>query len=78
MTRWNLVVSEQTDQAVRRYLAAVGGKKDSLSCFVDDAFRQRVFDLTVAHVKNRNAASDQAELLALIDGETATARADRS
>lgn len=78
MTRWNLVVSEKTDRAVRTYLARTGGKKGDLSRFVDDAVRRRVLDLTVRQVKDRNAGYDQQELLDLIDDEVDAVRAGRS
>ena len=78
MTRWNLSISEETDRAVRTFFARNGGKKGDLSRFVDEAVRRRVFDLTVSQVKERNAGSDQREILGLIDDEVSTARAGRS
>ena len=77
MTRWNLVIPERTDRAVRTYLARTGGKKGDLSRFVDEAVRRRVLDLTVREIKDRNARYDQQEILDLIDEEAAAARADR-
>ena len=77
MTRWNLIISEKTDRAVRTYLARTGGKKGDLSRFVDEAVRRRVLDLTVRQVKDRNARYDQKEILDLIDEEVDAARADR-
>ena len=78
MTRWNLSISEETDRAVRMFLARNGGKKGDLSRFVDEAVRGRVFDLTVSQVKERNADLDQREILGLIDDEVSVARAGRS
>ena len=78
MTRWNLSISEKTDQAVRMFLARNGGKKGDLSRFVDEAVRRRVFDLTVDQVKEGNAGYDQREILDLIDEEVSAARAGRS
>ena len=78
MTRWNLSIPEETDRAVRTFLARTGGKKGDLSRFVDEAVRRRVLDLTVRQVKNRNAGFDQREILDLIDEEVAAARAGRS
>jgi len=78
MARWNLVIPERTDRAVRTYLARTGGKKGDLSRFVDEAVRRRVLDLTVREIKDRNAEYDQREILDLIDEEVAAARADRS
>ncbi len=78
MTRWNLSISEETDRAVRTFLARNGGKKGDLSRFVDEAVRRHVFDLTIAQVKERNAGYDQMEILDLIDGEVSAARAGRT
>lgn len=78
MTRWNLVIPESTDRAVRTYLARTGGKKGDLSKFVDQAVRRQVLDLTVRGIKDRNAGYDQQELIDLIDEEAGTARADLS
>lgn len=77
MTRWNLIIPEKTDRAVRIYLARTGGKKGDLSRFVDEAVRRRVLDLTVRQVKDRNARYDQQDILDLIDEEVDAARADR-
>ncbi len=78
MTRWNLSIPEETDRAVRTFLARNGGKKGDLSRFVDEAVRRRVLDLTVRQVKDRNARYDQREVLDLIDEEVDAARAGRS
>ena len=78
MTRWNLVVPDKTDRAVRTYLARTGGKKGDLSRFVDQAVRRRVLDLTIRDVKDRNVQYDQQDILNLIDDEVDAARAGRS
>ena len=78
MTRWNLSISEETDRAVRTFLARNGGKKGDLSRFVDEAVRRRVLDLTVSQVKERNAGYDQRKILDLIDEEVNAAREGRS
>lgn len=77
MTRWNLVIAEKTDRAVRIFLARKGGKKGDLSRFVDEAVRRRVLDLTVREIKDRNARYDQQEILDLIDEELDAGRAGR-
>lgn len=43
-SRWNLVISNNTNVAVRTFLAQRGFKKGDLSAFVEDAVRWRVFD----------------------------------
>ena len=78
MTRWNLSIPEETDRALRTFLARTGGKKGDLSRFVDEAVRRRVLDLTVRELKDRNSRDDQQELLDLIDEEVDATRAGRS
>ncbi len=78
MIRWNITIPEKTDRAVRTFLARTGGKKGDLSRFVDEAVRQRVFDLTVSEIKDRNAEYDQQQILDLIDQEVDAVHADRS
>src|SRR3546814_8725435 len=77
MPRWNLVIPDRTDRAVRTYLARAGGKKGDLSKFVDEAVRRQVLDLTVRGIKDRNAGHDQQELLDMVDEEVGAARAGR-
>ena len=67
MTRWTLVVSDDTDKALRTFLAQNGGKKGDLSDFVEKAVRDKLFYLTVENIKQRNRAVDQAELTNLIN-----------
>ena len=40
MTRWSLSIPEETNLAVRTFLARKGGKKGDLSRFVDEAVRR--------------------------------------
>lgn len=75
MIRWNLSIPEETDRAIRRFLAREGGRKGGLSRLVDEAVRRYVFDLTIRRVKERNAGCDQDELLDLIDAEVDAQRA---
>jgi hypothetical protein len=63
-TRWNLVVSQSTDDALRQFLASQGrGRKGELSRFVEEAVRARILELTVEQAKAQNAdvASDAIE-----------------
>lgn len=50
-TRWNLVISEQTNVAVRTFLAQRGFKKGDLSAFVEEAVRWRVFDQVMGQAR---------------------------
>lgn len=65
-TRWNLVISEQTNIAVRSFLAQRGFKKGDLSTFVEEAVRWRVFDQMLGQAReglNGLAASTAESLL---------------
>ena len=70
--RWSVVVREDTDRALRSYLAATGGRKGDLSRFVDEAVLARLFELTVDGVKERNRTYPQDEILAAIEEALAT------
>lgn len=78
MTRWTLVVSEETDRNLRAYLGQIGAKKGDLSKFVEHAVQERLFNETVEVVKTRNADFDQNELLGIIDQAVEAVRADCS
>ncbi len=64
-TRWSLVVSEGTDRALRTFLASRGLKKGHLSQFVEEAVREKLFDLTVSDVKERNVGQTDAVMQAV-------------
>ena len=66
-TRWSLVVSEEIDRALRTYLAQHGLRKGDLSRFVEEAVQDRLFDLTVREVKDRNAEYDSADIMETIE-----------
>lgn len=78
MTRWNIVISEDTDRTVRSYLARTGGKKGDLSRFVDRAVRQAIFWETVESIWERNKSVSADEAQALADEALAQVRAGRS
>ncbi len=65
--RWSVVVPEETDRALRSYLARRGGKKGDISRFIHEAVQARLFDLTVQDVKRRNRACSQKEIMAAIE-----------
>lgn len=65
--RWSVVVPEDTDRALRMFLARTGGKKGDLSRFVDEAVVTRLFELTVEGVKERNQAYSKDEILKAVD-----------
>jgi hypothetical protein len=75
-TRWNLVVSKETDKDLRQLLAYEGrGKKGELSRFVEDAVRKQIFDAAHQAACEQNANVDPDELNAAIEESLAWARA---
>jgi len=78
MTRWTLVVSDETDRNLRAFLGQQGAKKGDLSKFVEQAVRERLFGETVETVKDRNTAFDQQEILDTVDEAVEAVRADCS
>jgi hypothetical protein len=75
-TRWNLVVSKNTDQALRQFLANEGkGKKGELSRFVEEAVNKHIFDSALKAAHEHNANVDPDELEAAIEESLAWARA---
>ena len=78
MTRWNLVISDDTNRAVRNYLARTGGKEGDLSRFVDRAVRRAVFWETLESVWQRNRHLSPREAEGLAKEAVMQARADRS
>ena len=67
MTRWTVMVSKETDVALRSFLAQRGLKKGDLSKFIEEAVRWRVFDQTLAEVREKFADLPPDELQAMID-----------
>ena len=78
MSRWNLVISDDTNRAVRSYLARTGGKKGDLSRFVDRAVRQAIFWETLESVWRRNRHLSSSEVQDLANEAVMQARAGRS
>jgi hypothetical protein len=74
LTRWTVVVSKDTDIAVRSYLAEHGGKKGDLSKFIERAVQKEVLRAMVHDIRERNRDIPPEELQALIDEECAAAR----
>lgn len=67
-TRWNLVISSQTDQALRMFLASQGRRhKGDLSRFIEEAVRELLFALSAQETKAANAGISEAHLGAIVD-----------
>lgn len=79
MTRWSVVVSDETDKALRVFLAEQGGgKKGELSTFIENAVRKHLFELTVRKIKQQNAEVPSEELMNAIDEAVQDVRASRT
>jgi ribbon-helix-helix protein len=77
-TRWNLVISSDTDVNLRQFLASQGGgRKGDLSKFVEEAVKARIFQLRVAQIKAANANVPGDELQAAVDEAIREVRAER-
>jgi hypothetical protein len=74
-TRWNLVVSSDTDVTLRQFLASRGGgRKGDLSRFVEDAVRAHVLELSASEAKSKNLRRRAKEIEGAIDEALAWAR----
>jgi hypothetical protein len=78
MARWNLVVDDATDRAVRVLLGKKGFKKGDLSEFVEKAVRGEVLRQTVREVREENADLSDDEAMKLAEEAVAWARANPS
>jgi ribbon-helix-helix protein len=74
--RWNIAVSQDTDRALRIFLAnqGGGGRKGDLSRFVEEAVRIHILELTVDQAKAANANIDENNLSAIVDEAVEWAR----
>lgn len=73
--RWNIAVSQDTDQALRLFLAGNGGgRKGDLSHFVEEAVRSHILELTAENIKQSNANLSEAELSAIVSESIEWAR----
>ena len=65
--RWNIVVSQDTDQSVRMLLASLGGgRKGDLSRFIEEAVRAHILELSAAQAKAANIEVDEADLTRMV------------
>ena len=73
--RWNIVVSPDTDQSVRMFIAAQGGgRKGDLSRFIEEAVRSYILERTAEQAKAATSGMSETELTDLIDKAAQWAR----
>ncbi|MBV9037276.1 MAG: hypothetical protein JO182_22485 [Acidobacteriaceae bacterium] len=75
--RWSLLVSKETDLALRAYFAQQGLGPEDFSQFIEDAVQWRVLDRTVAETKAQNAGEDPAEIETALEEAVRAVRAER-
>lgn len=66
-TRWSVIVSEETDRALRAFLGRQGMRKGDLSKFIEEAVRWRMFEQTVEQARAGFADLRADEVQALVD-----------
>ena len=65
--RWNIAVSQDTDKALRIFLASQGGgRKGDLSRFIEEAVRTHIMELTASQAKAANADLDEEALSTIV------------
>ncbi|WP_295590892.1 ribbon-helix-helix domain-containing protein [uncultured Lamprocystis sp.] len=68
MTRWNVAVSDETDQALRLFLASRGGRrKGDLSHFIEEAVQAHILELSAEEAKAANASIVEQDIDAMVD-----------
>jgi hypothetical protein len=67
LTRWTVSVPKETDTSLRCFFAERGMKKGDISKFIVDAVKWRVFEQTLAEVREQVADVPPDELQAIID-----------
>ena len=66
--RWRVLVSADTDQSLRTFLACQGsGRKGELSRFIEAAVQSHILALTAAQAKLANEKINEADLNAKVD-----------
>ena len=78
MTQWKLEIPDQTDAAVRAFLARSGQGEATLAQFVDQAVRSEMLRRTVGEIHAQNADRDPQEIERLVDEAVQWARENRS
>ena len=75
--RLSVMVSKETDRALRAFLGAQGKRKGDLSNFIEEAVLWRMLDKDVQAVRARNADIPAEDLQDAIDQALADARRQR-
>lgn len=76
--RWTVSVSEETDIAVRSFIARRGGKKGDLSKFIEEAVKWRVLEQSMSEARAKFADLPDDEVQALLDEAVTATRLSRA
>ena len=74
MINWSVTVSEETNEALRQFLAE-HGDSDNISNFIEKAVQEKIFRATIQFVHDRNTAFDSKEIESVIDEAVSAVRA---
>ncbi len=77
MTQWSVQVSDETDRALRAFLAQQDSEADNLSAFVERAVRTVIRRETIKRMQDRNSRYDQQEILDTVDDAVKWTRGHR-
>ena len=78
MTQWSVQVSDETDRALRAFLAQQDSEADNLSAFVERAVRTVIRRETIKRMQDRNSRYDQQEILDTVDDAVKWTRGHRA
>lgn len=77
MARWSVMVSKETDLALRSFLGARGSRKGDLSKFIEEAVRWRMLDESMQQAREGFADLSADELQNLVDEAVTAVRLAR-
>lgn len=78
LVKVGISIPEETDRAVRSFLARKGGKKGDLSKFANDAVRREILRQTVIDIQEQNAHLGEKEAASLANEAVGWTRAHHS
>lgn len=74
--RWTVIVSKESDLALRTFLGAKGMRKGDLSKFIEDAVLWRMFRKSVTEARQAFSDLSPDEIQGLVDEAVTAARRD--
>ncbi|OUD12420.1 ribbon-helix-helix domain-containing protein [Thioflexithrix psekupsensis] len=68
MVNWS--ISDNLDETVRDYLSQIG-QENNISTFIEKIVREKLFELQIEQIKQRNQLVEPTEILTAIDAALA-------